>query len=180
MLVQTTFYSRVFGLVVAALLGYALFQIFAPFFNAMSWAVFLAFLLYPLNLRLRRRLHRSARAAGVLTVLTPIVVLLPLSALSVEFVAQVSALVRMLQQRARALDRGRSADHDHEVNAVFPAGLKKQRHVDDNEATARGRGSLDKVSARLGNRGMHQPFKTLQRLCVTQHLRPESIAINLA
>ena len=92
MLVQTAFYSRVFGLVVAALLGYALFRIFAPFFNAMSWAVFLAFLLYPLNLRLRRRLHGSARAAGVLTVLTPIVVLLPLSALSVEFVAQVSAL----------------------------------------------------------------------------------------
>ncbi len=101
---QPVFYSRVFGLVVAALLGYALLRIFAPFFNAMSWAAFLAFLLYPLNLSLRRRLHGNARAAAVLTVLTPIVVLLPLSALSVEFVAQVSALVRVLQQRARELD----------------------------------------------------------------------------
>ena len=90
------------------------------------------------------------------------------------------ASVMPVRVSARALDRGRSADHDHEVNAVFPAGLKKQRHVDDNEATARGRGSFDKVSARLGNRGMHQPFKTLQRLWVTQHLRPESLAINLA
>jgi predicted PurR-regulated permease PerM len=98
------FYSRIFGLVVAAVLGYALYRIFAPFFNAMSWAAFLAFLLYPLNFRLRRRLRGNARAAGVLALLTPIVVLLPLSALSVEFVAQVTALVRMLQQRARTLD----------------------------------------------------------------------------
>jgi predicted PurR-regulated permease PerM len=66
--------------------------------------VFLAFLLFPLNLKLRRRLRGTVRAASVLTVLTPIVVLLPLSALSVEFVSQVSALVRMLQQRARGLD----------------------------------------------------------------------------
>jgi predicted PurR-regulated permease PerM len=101
---QSTFYSRVFGLAVAALLGYALFKIFAPFFNALSWAAFLAFLLYPANRTLRRRLSGAARAAGVLTVLTPIVVLLPLSALSVEFVSQVSALVRMVQQRARDLD----------------------------------------------------------------------------
>ena len=100
----STFYSRVFALAVAALLGYALFKIFTPFFNSLAWAVFLAFLLYPLNLRLRRRLHGSARAAGLLTLLTPIVILLPLAAVSVEFVAQVSALVRMLQKRAQELD----------------------------------------------------------------------------
>ena len=100
----STFYSRVFALAVAALLGYALFKIFAPFFNSLSWAMFLAFLLYPVNLRLRRRLHGGARAAGLLTVLTPIVILLPLSAVSIEFVAQVSALVRLLQKRAQELD----------------------------------------------------------------------------
>lgn len=89
---------------VAAVLGYALWRIFAPFFNAMSWAMFLAFLLYPVNLRFRRRLHGKARAAGVLTVLTPIVILLPLSALSIAFVAEVSGLIRTIQQRARELD----------------------------------------------------------------------------
>ncbi len=101
---SSAFYSRVFALVVAAVLGYALWRIFAPFWNAMSWAMFLAFLMYPVNLRFRRRLHGKARAAGVLTVLTPIVILLPLSALSIAFVAEVSGLIRTIQQRARELD----------------------------------------------------------------------------
>lgn len=101
---SASFYSRVFALVVAAVLGYALWRIFTPFFNAMSWAMFLAFLLHPLNVRLRRRLRGNGRAAGVLTVFTPLVILLPLSALSVAFVAEVSSLVRTLQERARALD----------------------------------------------------------------------------
>ena len=65
-----TFYPRVFALVVAALLGYALILIFAPFFTAMCWAAFLAFLLFPSNVRLRRRLRgngprrRPADGAG--------------------------------------------------------------------------------------------------------------------
>jgi predicted PurR-regulated permease PerM len=100
----STFYSRVFALVVAALLGYALILLFAPFFNALIWAAFLAFLLFPLNTKLRRRLRGEGRAATTLTVLTPIVILLPLAAVSFEFVAQVSILVRVLQQRAKELD----------------------------------------------------------------------------
>ena len=101
---QSTFYSRVFALAAAALLGYALVEIFAPFVDSLSWAAFLAFLLYPVNVRLRRRLRGKGRAATVLTILTPIVILLPLAAVSFEFVAQVSVLVRVLQQRARELD----------------------------------------------------------------------------
>jgi len=99
-----TFYSRVFALVVAALLGYALMLIFRPFLAAMCWAAFLAFLLYPLNLRLRRRLRGNARAAGLLTILTPVTVLLPLSAVSIDFVAQISVLLQKLQQEARQWD----------------------------------------------------------------------------
>src|SRR5208283_2269299 len=101
---ESTFYPRIFALVVAALLGYALLLIFRPFFAALCWAAFLAFLLHPLNLRLRRRLHGKNGAAGLLTVLTPIVILLLLSALSVEFVAQISVLVQKLQSWAQQLD----------------------------------------------------------------------------
>jgi predicted PurR-regulated permease PerM len=98
-----SFYSRVFTLAVAAILGFALLLIFRPFALPMTWAAFLAFLLFPLNLRWRR-LKSKSLSAGVLTVLAPIVILLPLSALSVEFVSQISALLRQLQQSATDMD----------------------------------------------------------------------------
>src|ERR1700738_2918716 len=100
----SSFYPRVFALVVAAVLGYALILIFVPFFGPMAWAGFLAFLLYPLNLRLRRRSLRKGVAAGVLTLLAPIVILLPLSALSIDFAAQISALMQRVQKSAAELD----------------------------------------------------------------------------
>jgi predicted PurR-regulated permease PerM len=101
---QSAFYPRVFALVVSAFLGYALILIFRPFVAAMSWAAFLAFLLYPLNLKVRRRLHGAARAAAMLTVVAPIVILLPLSAVSIEFVSQIALLVQKLEQAGRQLD----------------------------------------------------------------------------
>jgi predicted PurR-regulated permease PerM len=100
----SSFYPRIFALVVAAVLGYALILIFAPFIGPMAWAAFLAFLLYPVNVRLRRRVGGYGFAAGVLTFLAPIVILLPLSALSIDFVAQVSALMQKLQKSAAELD----------------------------------------------------------------------------
>ena len=99
----TSFYPRVFALVVAAVLGYALILIFAPFLGPMTWAAFLAFLLYPVNLRLRRRFGKGS-AAGVVTFLAPIVILLPLSALSIDFVEQISALMQRVQKSAAELD----------------------------------------------------------------------------
>jgi predicted PurR-regulated permease PerM len=100
----SSFYPRVFALVVAAVLGYALILIFAPFALSMAWAAFLAFLLYPLNLRLRRRLSGKGIAAGLLTMLAPVTILLPLSALSIDFVAQISTLLQKLQKSAAELD----------------------------------------------------------------------------
>jgi predicted PurR-regulated permease PerM len=99
-----SFYSRVFTLVVAAVLGYALLLIFKPFAISMAWAAFLAFLLFPLNLRLRRRLRSVSLAAGLLTVLAPITILLPLGALSVDFIAQISTLLKNVQRSAAELD----------------------------------------------------------------------------
>ncbi len=97
----SAFYPRVVALAVAGLLGVALWRIFAPFATPMAWAAVLAFLLFPLNRRLRRRLRgRAGLAAGVLTVLAPVGVLLPLSALSIAFVAQISALLRRVEAAA--------------------------------------------------------------------------------
>ena len=107
---MTNFYPRVFALIVAAVLGYALVLIFKPFVGPIAWAVFLAFLLYPLNVRLRRRFRGPGLAAGTLTALAPIIILLPLSALSIEFIAQITALVQKLQKSAAALDIKSVAD----------------------------------------------------------------------
>jgi predicted PurR-regulated permease PerM len=74
----SSFYPRVVALIVAAVLGYALILIFVPFIRPLTWAAFLAFLLYPLNLRLRRRFHGPGLAAGILSVLLLIALLLPL------------------------------------------------------------------------------------------------------
>jgi predicted PurR-regulated permease PerM len=100
----SSFYPRVFALFVAVVLGYALVLIFASFIGPIAWAAFLAFLLYPVNLRLRRRVAGNGVAAGVLTFLAPIVILLPLSALSIDFVAQMSALTQKVQKAAVELD----------------------------------------------------------------------------
>jgi predicted PurR-regulated permease PerM len=100
----SSFYPRVFALVVAAVLGYALMLIFAPFALSIAWAAFLAFLLYPLNIRLRRRFRGKELAAGLITALTPLVILLPLSALSIDFVSQISTLLQKLQKSATELD----------------------------------------------------------------------------
>ncbi|MEP6886407.1 MAG: AI-2E family transporter [Gammaproteobacteria bacterium] len=98
------FYPRIFALVVAAVLGYALLLIFVPFLGPMTWAAFLAFLLHPLNLRLRRRFRDTGAAAGVLTLFAPVVILLPLSGLSIDFVAQISTLLQKVQKSAAELD----------------------------------------------------------------------------
>jgi predicted PurR-regulated permease PerM len=101
---NSNFYPRVFALVVAAILGYLLYLVIDPIALPMIWAAFLAFLLFPLNLKLRQRFKGRSLAASLLTALAPIVVLLPLSALSVEFVAQVSVLMRKLQKSSTELD----------------------------------------------------------------------------
>ena len=102
---KSSFYPRVFALAVAAILGYALFRVFAPFALPMTWAAFLAFLLFPVSMKLRRRLRGSkSLSAGLLTILAPIVILLPLSALSFEFATQISGLLRSLQKSAADMD----------------------------------------------------------------------------
>jgi len=106
----STFYPRVFALVVAVALGYALLLIFRPFVSSMTWAAFLAFLLFPLNVRWRRLLRGKGTAAGVLTLLAPITILLPLSALSIEFVTQISGLLQELQKAAKQWDIKTFAD----------------------------------------------------------------------
>lgn len=94
---ENQFYPRVFGLVVALLLGIAVFKILQPFLGALLWAALWAFLLFPANQRIRRALReRRGAAAILLTTAVTLVIILPAVMLGVVFVQQASDLVRRL------------------------------------------------------------------------------------
>jgi predicted PurR-regulated permease PerM len=96
--VRDRFYARSFALVATAVLGYAFFRIVQPFLGPLLWALFLAFLLHPLHLRLTRRFKRSPQTSALLlTILTLVIVLGPLTALSAAFAAQVGDLLQFAQ-----------------------------------------------------------------------------------
>lgn len=83
------------------MLGYLLYQILWPFFAPIAWALFIAFLLYPINAWLAAKLRgRSSLSAALLTLATLVIVLGPLTALGAAFVAQVADLLRFAQQFA--------------------------------------------------------------------------------
>jgi predicted PurR-regulated permease PerM len=125
----SNFYQRVFALVVAAILGFALWRIFEPFLGSIAWAAFLTFLLFPINARLRLALGgRRGLAAAILTVLAPVLLLLPLSALSIEFVSQISGLVRRLQEATANLDIKTFADLQ-QFPVIAHVNLWLQEHV---------------------------------------------------
>ena len=95
---HSVFYRRTFQLATAAILGYALYRILEPLRGVIGWAAVLAFILYPLQERLTRRLKgRRALAAGILTVLTPFFVFVPLSVLGVVFAGQVARMIDYLR-----------------------------------------------------------------------------------
>jgi predicted PurR-regulated permease PerM len=91
---HSTFYRRCFQIALAALLGYALFKMLDPLLRTVTWAVVLAFSLYPLHEWLARKLRgRSGLSAGIITALTPFLVVAPLAVLGVAFAAQVARLI---------------------------------------------------------------------------------------
>jgi len=102
-MVYSGFYRRTFFIVTAAVLGYMLLAVLAPLKGALGWAVVLAFLLHPLQERLSGRLRgRVMLSAGIITGLTPFLVLAPLSVLGVVFAGQVANLIGYLRGQSFA------------------------------------------------------------------------------
>ncbi len=96
---ESPFYSRLFAVAAAAVLGYLLLAILAPLRDALGWAIVLAFMLHPLHQRLAGRLKgRRALSAGILTTATPFVILAPIALLGVIFVEQSVGLLRYLHR----------------------------------------------------------------------------------
>jgi predicted PurR-regulated permease PerM len=101
---QSQFYRRCFQIVAAAVLAYLLYEILLPLRAELGWAAVLAFILYPLNESLTRRLRgRRALAAGILTGLTPFLVLAPLAVLGAVFAGQVAHVIASLRAQSSLL-----------------------------------------------------------------------------
>lgn len=93
-MVYSGFYRRTFLLATAGILAWLLLAVLAPLKGALGWAIVLAFLLHPLHERLSRRLAgRAMLSAGIITGLTPFLVLAPLAVLGVVFAGQVATLI---------------------------------------------------------------------------------------
>lgn len=95
------FYRRGFVIGTILVLGLALFKLMEPFWSPLAWAAVLAFLFHPLHERLTKRFRGSSSAsAGLITGLTPIFVIAPLSLLGIVFARQVGALIEHLRGRS--------------------------------------------------------------------------------
>ncbi len=97
------FSTRVFALVVVAILAYLLFVIFSPFFGPIYWAFLLAFMLFPLNKRLRKVFRGgTGRAAAAMTIGVALGIAIPVVIGAAAFARQAvelgSGLSRLGQQ----------------------------------------------------------------------------------
>jgi predicted PurR-regulated permease PerM len=102
---NTGFYRKVFALTAVALVAFALYQVLQPFWGALAWSSFLAFLVYPLHVRLTNRLKgRAGVSAGIMTALVPVFVVAPLAMLGVVFANQVRALIQVVQRGGLKFD----------------------------------------------------------------------------
>jgi len=94
------FYRRCFVIGTILILGYVLMQLLNPFWAPLGWAAILAFLLYPLHVWLTRKLRgRAGYSAGLLTGLTPFLIIGPVVAFGVVFARQVGLLIDYLRNR---------------------------------------------------------------------------------
>jgi len=96
------FATRVFGLAVLALLGYALFLIFRPFYGPIVWALLIAFLLSPVVRRVRRAVgNRNGLAATLLTLGVIVGIVLPAVLVAAAFGGQAVELGHRLTALAQ-------------------------------------------------------------------------------
>ncbi len=96
---QDQFSTRVFGLAVVAILAYLLYIIFSPFFGSIYWAFLLAFMLFPLNRRLRKSFKgRRGLAAAVMTIGVTIGIAAPAAVVMMAFARQAVELGQALSR----------------------------------------------------------------------------------
>jgi predicted PurR-regulated permease PerM len=101
------FYRRVFALVFVGLVAVLLYRVLEPFLAPLAWATVLGFVMHPLQTRLARAFRgRAGLAAALLTLLTLVLFVGPLTLLGGAFAAQAGLLVSSLQELVGRLQIG--------------------------------------------------------------------------
>jgi len=95
------FYARAFALASLATVAVLLALVVKPLFAPIAWALFLAFLLHPIHVRLAAALGGRANASAALLALATFVLLVgPVTALTAAFAADVTNLLKRIQDFA--------------------------------------------------------------------------------
>lgn len=105
------FTLRAFSLGFSLLLIYLLWKILHPFASPILWATLLAFLLFPLNTRLRKKWKgRNGAAAGAMTLVVLVAVVVPMTLLGMLFVRQAGDLATRVSALATRYQIEKPAD----------------------------------------------------------------------
>ena len=108
---QLPFYQRVFAIALLAALAVLLYRVVLPFIVPLAWAVVLGFVLFPLQQRLTRLCGgRAGLSAALLTALTCVVLIGPMTLLGTAFAAQARTLLVALEALIAELKIGSVAD----------------------------------------------------------------------
>jgi len=92
------FYTRMFALATALILGGACYRLLLPFLTPLLWALLFTLLLHPLHGKLTRWLRgRHQLSAALLTTLTLLALVGPITGITAAFVHQASELLQVLQ-----------------------------------------------------------------------------------
>ena len=98
---ERRFSTRVLAVAGAALLLYLLARILQPFFGPILWALLLAFLLFPANRWLRRKMRgKNGAAALLLTLAVTLGIVIPAASLLLVFVRQAGDLLTRVSDLA--------------------------------------------------------------------------------
>ena len=98
---MSRFYGRVFAILAAMALAVLLFYTLRPFIVPGLWAMLFTALLHPLKDRLeRKRKWSPSRTAGVLTAVAAVLIVLPITLVSLIFARQAADLLQLIQTGA--------------------------------------------------------------------------------
>jgi predicted PurR-regulated permease PerM len=95
---DNVFYARTFVLVAIVVIAYFLYWILLPFFTALAWALFIAFLIDPLHRWLAGKLRgRESFSAALLVVAVFLILVGPATALGAAFASQAADLIQYMR-----------------------------------------------------------------------------------